>query len=64
MTLYDSKSGAKTYVWVLIDGTGDEGRDVVPITENLREGVRERWSSLNSGKVEHPDVVPVLSAFS
>ena len=46
-----------TYVWILVDGAGDEGWDVCALAEDLREGIAERRCRLDSRKVEHPDII-------
>ena len=48
-----------THVGILVDGARNETRNVVASAEDLGEGVAEGWRSLNSGEVEHADIVAV-----
>lgn len=47
----------RTDIRVLIDGAGNEGRNIVAFTEDLGERVGEGRSCLNCSEMEHSDIV-------
>ena len=49
----------KTEVWILVDGTWNETRNVASGAENVRERVGEGRSGLDGCEVDLSDVVPV-----
>lgn len=49
-------------VRVLVNGAGDEARDVVCLSKDLREGVGERRRSLDADKVTLANIVRVVEA--
>ena len=53
----DSSQAELAYIWILINGTRDQTRDIILLPENLWERVGERGSSLNSSEMVHSDVI-------